>query len=160
MHNLNQNLKQRILNSFNKKLKSLLDDIVIKDKKIFVTIEANNNKDAEKLAVHKKESEEILKKNNLFDEIWVTYNEKENKVKIKLEIKDNIDYIVIELVDNGIGIDDTTKRMTPYFTTKKNGTGLGLPIVSKIINEHLGEINIYNLKDSGVKVRINLPKKK
>ncbi len=85
---------------------------------------------------------------------------KEYKGKIELEIKDNRDYIVIELVDNGIGIDDTTKIMTPYFTTKKNGTGLGLPIVSKIINEHLGEINIYNLKDSGVKVRINLPKKK
>ena len=84
---------------------------------------------------------------------------KEFKGKIELEIKDNRDYIVIELVDNGIGIDDTNKIMTPYFTTKKNGTGLGLPIVSKIINEHSGDISIYNLKDTGVKVRINLPKK-
>ena len=34
--------------------------------------------------------------------------------------------------------------MTPYFTTKKTGTGLGLPIVTKIINEHSGSILIEN----------------
>ena len=37
--------------------------------------------------------------------------------------------------------------MTPYFTTKRNGTGLGLPIVNKIINEHSGELVIK--KDKG-----------
>ena len=85
---------------------------------------------------------------------------KEFKGKIELEISDNSDYIVVQLLDNGIGIDDTTKIMTPYFTTKKNGTGLGLPIVSKIINEHSGELTISNQNDSGVKVTITLPIKK
>ena len=49
--------------------------------------------------------------------------------------------------------------MTPYFTTKKDGTGLGLPIVSKIINEHNGEISITNHK-AGVKIAITLPQLK
>ena len=31
--------------------------------------------------------------------------------------------------------------MTPYFTTKTKGTGLGLPIVNKIINEHSGDFS-------------------
>ena len=44
---------------------------------------------------------------------------------------------MVRLTDNGTGISDTKKVMTPYFTTKTKGTGLGLPIVSKIINEHL-----------------------
>ena len=46
--------------------------------------------------------------------------------------------------------------MTPYFTTKKEGTGLGLPIVSKIINEHKGELSISNI-NPGAKVSITFP---
>ena len=61
------------------------------------------------------------------------------------------------LTDNGKGIEDITKIMTPYFTTKKDGTGLGLPIVSKIINEHNGDIVITN-NSPGVKILITLPK--
>ena len=79
------------------------------------------------------------------------------KGKINIEIDENKDYINISLVDNGIGIKDASKIMTPYFTTKKNGTGLGLPIVSKIINEHKGDIMISN-NHPGVKVLITLPK--
>ena len=79
------------------------------------------------------------------------------KGKISIEIKENNDYITITQIDNGTGIEDATKIMTPYFTTKKNGTGLGLPIVSKIINEHSGEISIVNSKP-GVMVLIKLPR--
>jgi two-component system nitrogen regulation sensor histidine kinase NtrY len=61
------------------------------------------------------------------------------------------------LADNGVGIKDTSKIMTPYFTTKRNGTGLGLPIVSKIINEHKGELIIAN-NNPGAKIFITFPK--
>jgi two-component system nitrogen regulation sensor histidine kinase NtrY len=81
------------------------------------------------------------------------------KGNIDIEIDDNNDYIVIIITDNGTGITDAKKAMTPYFTTKKKGTGLGLPIVTKIINEHYGNISIKNRKDiSGVIVKITLPK--
>ena len=82
---------------------------------------------------------------------------KDFKGKINIEIKDNKDYVNISLTDNGVGINDISKIMTPYFTTKKNGTGLGLPIVSKIINEHKGELLIFN-NSPGAKVLITLPK--
>jgi two-component system nitrogen regulation sensor histidine kinase NtrY len=81
------------------------------------------------------------------------------KGNIDIEIVDNNDYIDILLIDNGTGITDAKKAMTPYFTTKKTGTGLGLPIVTKIINEHSGNFSIKNKNNkNGVIVTISLPK--
>ena len=81
------------------------------------------------------------------------------KGNICIEIDDNNDYIIIRLTDNGTGITDAKKAMTPYFTTKKTGTGLGLPIVTKIINEHLGIFSIKNkINGTGTVVKISFPK--
>ena len=81
------------------------------------------------------------------------------KGNIDIEINDNNDYIIIRLIDNGTGISDAKKAMTPYFTTKKTGTGLGLPIVTKIINEHSGNFSIKNTTSrSGTIVKISFPK--
>ena len=81
------------------------------------------------------------------------------KGNIDIEINDNNDYIDVRLTDNGTGITDAKKAMTPYFTTKKTGTGLGLPIVTKIINEHSGVFIIKNKQnETGTIVKISLPK--
>ena len=91
--------------------------------------------------------DEILKKDANF------------KGNINIEMYSNNDYIICRLTDNGPGITDAKKAMTPYFTTKKTGTGLGLPIVTKIINEHYGDITIKNIKKGkGTIVTIILPK--
>ncbi len=77
---------------------------------------------------------------------------------IDIEITNNKDYIVCNLKDNGSGITDAKKAMTPYFTTKQTGTGLGLPIVTKIINEHSGSFSIKkNINKVGTLVKITLP---
>ncbi len=97
----------------------------------------------------------ILK--NADESIFEIINKKPNyKGKIDIEISTNNDYIIILTSDNGNGIENTKKIMTPYFTTKRNGTGLGLPIVNKIINEHSGELIIKN-KKQGALVEIWLP---
>ena len=80
------------------------------------------------------------------------------KGKIDIDIISNNDYIVVKLTDNGTGITDTKKAMTPYFTTKTKGTGLGLPIVNKIINEHSGDFSIKNKRnDKGINIDIFFP---
>jgi len=78
---------------------------------------------------------------------------------IDIEIIDKSDYIVINITDNGTGFStDIIKNITkPYFTTKPKGSGLGLSIVNKIINDHNGTINFISNK-VGAKVEIMLPK--
>ena len=46
---------------------------------------------------------------------------------------------------------------TPYFTTKKKGTGLGLAVVTKIINDHNGLI-LFDSVEDGAKIKITIPK--
>ncbi|MEA2061658.1 MAG: ATP-binding protein [Thermodesulfobacteriota bacterium] len=69
--------------------------------------------------------------------------------------------IFITFEDQGRGItEDALKKIwNPFFTTKETGTGLGLSIVKNIIESHLGEIQISNRTEGGVKVEITLPVK-
>ena len=79
--------------------------------------------------------------------------------KIDIEIVSNNDYIMVKLKDNGTEISEPKKATLPYLKTKKKGTGLGLPIVSKIINEHSGDFSINNKKEGdGIDIEISFPK--
>ena len=77
---------------------------------------------------------------------------------VNIEIKTISDYIIIEIIDNGLGFSskETKKLIKPYYTTKQKGTGLGLSIVNKIISDHNGSIN-FNSQENGAKVQIILP---
>ena len=61
--------------------------------------------------------------------------------------------------DNGAGFPEQVKARVfePYVTTKAKGTGLGLPIVKKIVEEHSGMIQIENIQPRGARVSITLP---
>ena len=81
------------------------------------------------------------------------------KGNINVEIKDDSYYIYVTITDNGVGLKDVDikKILTPYFTTKKKGTGLGLAVVTKIINDHNSTI-IFKSIDEGAQVIISIPK--
>ncbi len=78
--------------------------------------------------------------------------------KIDIEILKRSDYIEIEISDNGVGFRSKKIKelIRPYYTTKQKGSGLGLSIVNKIINDHNGSIN-FNSTEIGAKVKIILP---
>ncbi|MCK6412226.1 MAG: ATP-binding protein [Azonexus sp.] len=63
------------------------------------------------------------------------------------------------IADNGPGfpVELLPRIFEPYVTTKARGTGLGLPIVKKIIEEHLGTIEIGNAPNGGGRIDIRLP---
>ena len=77
--------------------------------------------------------------------------------KIDITLNDNLSYIDIIIVDNGLGFgmfkDNIKDILNPYYTTKKKGTGLGLAIVNKTINDHNGSIEFIPIED-GAKIKI------
>lgn len=68
-------------------------------------------------------------------------------------------HIEVEISDTGRGIapQDQEKIFELYFTTKEGGTGLGLPITQRIIQEHEGWIDVESEPGKGTKFRISLP---
>ena len=79
------------------------------------------------------------------------------RLTITTELKD--EKYVLHFSDNGIGMDETTAShvFEPYFTTKANGTGLGLAMAYKIIKEFSGDITVQSQKGEGTEFVITLP---
>lgn len=81
--------------------------------------------------------------------------------KITIATKADEDYIYISIADNGIGMDENTKKRLyePFFTTKDvgEGTGLGMSIAYNTIIKHNGHINIISELGEGTEFIIKLP---
>ena len=69
------------------------------------------------------------------------------------------EYIYLQFVDTGSGIseEDLSKVFQAYYTTKKEGNGLGMMIVERIMREHGGHINIESRKDKGTAITLQFP---
>ena len=74
----------------------------------------------------------------------------------------NLDQIVIEVRDEGEGINSKTIReMTePFFSTREDTAGLGLSIVQQIVDKHDGKMDISGSENEGCTIRIILPQPK
>lgn len=66
---------------------------------------------------------------------------------------------VIEISDTGCGIsqEDLKNIFNPFFTTKAQGTGLGLAVTHKIVQEHNGKIEVESTAGCGTTFRVHLP---
>ncbi len=83
--------------------------------------------------------------------------EKEGEIHIKIGTRN--ESVVLELKDQGCGIPAERLKTLgePFYTTKEKGTGLGLMVCFKIIEEHGGEIHFSSVENEGTKVEIELP---
>jgi signal transduction histidine kinase len=84
----------------------------------------------------------------------------EPKGKLRISMKNENNSLVMEIDDNGSGIDeeDLSYIFNPFFTKKSYGTGLGLTQVKKIIDQHNGRIKILSRKGEGTRFVIDLPR--
>ena len=67
--------------------------------------------------------------------------------------------VALDLIDTGCGIDDQTARrmFEAFYTTKQDGSGLGLPTARRIIEAHGGRISVQSQLNRGTKFTIELP---
>ena len=96
---------------------------------------------------------------NVFVNAIQAATEKHGKVVVNCQEKDL--YTDIQVRDTGYGIaeDEIGKIFEPYFTTKqgKNGTGLGLYITKKVIDDHNGSIDVASTLGVGTTFTLRLP---
>lgn len=78
---------------------------------------------------------------------------------VQVEVYLRGDDIIVRITDEGEGIPSEVieKIWDPFFTTKENGTGLGLGIVKNIIESHNGRLEISNVSGAGACVKIMIP---
>jgi two-component system, NtrC family, sensor histidine kinase HydH len=81
-------------------------------------------------------------------------------VQVQPDELDGKSAICVKISDTGGGIpvEALSSIFTPFYTTKENGTGLGLPIANRIITNHGGKIQVVNKPGHGVEFRVILPR--
>lgn len=154
---------------------SRMEEVSIKDidlpAEIDTVLNILHNKIKNKAEIHKEYMDNVPKVeafggqlNQVFMNILdnaVGAMEKNGDIWIRINTdKDNTN-MIIEVEDNGAGMDEETQRKVfdPFFTTKPvgKGTGLGMSITYKIIKNHQGDIKVESKKGQGTKFTITLP---
>lgn len=80
---------------------------------------------------------------------------------LKLKTRDDEERIFLQFGDSGVGIkeEELSRVFQPYHTTKKDGSGLGLMIVERIMRDHGGQVGIDSKLGVGTVVTLEFPKR-
>ena len=76
-------------------------------------------------------------------------------IRVSYYQQDNQQYLTVS--DNGTGFSNIDNALTPLFTTKPNGAGIGLAFVETVLNKHGGIVRLANQKNSGAIVELIWP---
>lgn len=64
---------------------------------------------------------------------------------------------IIELIDNGPGFANLENALTPFYTTKSHGSGIGLSLCAEISRNHGGELLLANVAEGGARITMTWP---
>jgi two-component system nitrogen regulation sensor histidine kinase NtrY len=90
----------------------------------------------------------------------------EHKIMVRAHVDAAADRVIVDVIDNGKGLPHENRHriLEPYMTMREKGTGLGLPIVKKIIEEHGGQLELHDAppdfdNGNGAMIRVILPRR-
>ena len=88
------------------------------------------------------------------------FEAQDGKKEVQVNLIFNKNNFILEICDNGKGISPEIidKIWNPFFTTKKNGLGMGLALVKRIAESHFAKIDIYSEINKGTKVKVIFPR--
>jgi len=143
----------------NQTIEEVKDLFLVQAEKAGVRIETKMDKNLNKAMIDPKGLYRCLV--NLVRNAIDACTELDNEGVVTLESRlDSDDHFIISVNDNGIGMDEQILKnlFTKFFSTKgSKGTGLGLPVTYKIIQEHNGSINVDSRSGEGTTFSISLP---
>lgn len=98
---------------------------------------------------------------NVLSNAYQAMEDRKGRIKVTV-FKKSHEYIQISIQDSGVGIsaENLEKIFRPFFTTKKKGTGLGLPICSELISLHHGRMDVHSIEGQGTTFDIIVPIKR
>ena len=81
--------------------------------------------------------------------------------KLQIMARSDDEFVYMQFIDNGSGIseDDFAHILQPYYTTKKEGHGLGMMIVQRIMHSHGGKLGIESCVGKGTVITLQFPQK-
>ena len=139
-------------------LSSFLEKTIGQLKKEFakqnITIELETDEDLPKVQINPVGIKQVI-----LNLLMNTKEAIEHDGNIRIKLQSQKDWVHMEVEDNGRGIKkkDLKQIFTPFFSTKLKGSGLGLYVVRKIVEEHKGSISIESEVRKGTRVKIKLP---
>jgi len=138
---------EEVINSYSSSYPSVKFNIDYTEEKISVKIEKNR-------------LSQILT-NLVINAIDAMNGDGSIEIRTDLVRKREVCYCRISIKDSGKGIGNKERHLvfTPYFTTKDTGTGLGLPIIERLVNDHNGTIWFDSSEGTGTTFYIDLPGK-
>jgi signal transduction histidine kinase len=82
-----------------------------------------------------------------------------NGGQIVFQTRPSVSGVELELIDTGVGMDQEvlSRIFRPFFSTRKDGSGLGLPTARRIIEAHGGSIRVESAVGKGTRFTIALP---
>lgn len=79
---------------------------------------------------------------------------------VELSVRDEPDWLRIEVADRGPGMSALVleQALLPFYSTKRNGTGLGLALVREIVEAHGGQVRLAQREGGGLSVLLRIPR--